>query len=101
MHNFKLRSLGVELNHSQVLVLQSSSIFNLLRVSSRPLDHILVEGHDKMKGTIVQLFEYPSSVGSNPNSLQPSDHFEWKDRISKVKDLRSHLREFLLAVGSF
>jgi hypothetical protein len=101
MHNFKLRSLGVELNHSQFVVSQSSSTVNLLRVSSRPFDHILVEGQDKLKGMRVRLYEYPSAVRSNLNSLQLSDHFEWKDRISKVKYMRSHLREFWSAVGSF
>jgi hypothetical protein len=39
MHNFKLQSLGDELNHSQVVVPQSSLIINMLRESSRPLDH--------------------------------------------------------------
>jgi hypothetical protein len=42
------------------MVPKSSLIVDLLRVSSRMLDHILVEGQDKVKGMRVRLSKYPS-----------------------------------------
>jgi hypothetical protein len=69
-HNFKLWSLGDELNHSQVVVPQSSLIVNMLRESSRPLDHFKwkdrISGAKRVENSNTQIW----IVG-------------WKDRISK------------------
>jgi hypothetical protein len=65
MHNFKLWSFDDELNHSQVVVPQPSLIVDLLRVSSRPLDHF--KWKDRISGSKqlrIRLSEYPSTVGS-------------------------------------
>jgi hypothetical protein len=51
------------INHFKVVVPQSSLIVDLIQVSSRPLDHNLVEGQDKLKGLRIEYL----------NTRQPSD----------------------------
>jgi hypothetical protein len=74
MHNFNLRSSGDELNDSQVMVPQSSLIVDLLRVSSRPLDHF------KWKDRISRE-KFENSIIRIPISRRIK--IKWKDRISR------------------
>jgi hypothetical protein len=77
MHNFKLQSFGDELNHSQFLILKPSLIVDLLRESSKPLDHF--KWKDRISGEKplrIRSSEYPIVVGSL---------LKWKEKIIRAK----------------